>query len=87
MLALAGSAAAAGAGSFDVQPGMTVVDAKDRVIGTVRDVRSEADGRVRAVLVQIGDRVATLPAANFSGEGSVLVSAMKRSEVKREAAD
>lgn len=87
MLALAGSAAANGAGSFDVQPGMTVVDTKDRVIGTVRDVRSEADGRVRAVLVQVGDRVATLPATNFSGEGSVLVSAMKRSEVKREAAE
>ncbi|PCD03957.1 hypothetical protein COC42_06455 [Sphingomonas spermidinifaciens] len=91
MLALAGSSAAQGAGTFDVQPGMRVVDAKGRAIGTVRDLRSEADGRVREVLVQVGDRTATLPAANFSGQGSgegnVLVSSMKRSDVKRESAE
>lgn len=85
MLALAGSAAANGAGSVDVRPGMSVVDATGRAIGTVRDLRSEADGRVRQVLVQVGDRVATLPAANFSGQGSVLVSAMKRGDVQRKA--
>lgn len=85
MLALAGSAAAQGSGSFDVQPGMNVVDARGRAIGTVRALRNEADGRVRDVLVQVGDRVATLPAANFSGEGNVLVSAKGRSAVQREA--
>lgn len=85
MLALAGSAAAQGAGSVDVRPGMNVVDAKGRAIGTVRALKSEADGRVRDVLVQVGNRVATLPAANFSGEGNVLVSAMARSAVSREA--
>ncbi|WP_440979533.1 PRC-barrel domain-containing protein [Sphingomonas pseudosanguinis] len=85
MLALAGSAAAEGAGSFDVRPGMNVVDARGRAIGTVRSLRSEADGRVRDVLVQVGDRVATLPAANFSGEGNVLVSAKGRSAVQRNA--
>lgn len=64
---------------------MNVVDAKGRAIGTVRALKSEADGRVRDVLVQVGNRVATLPAANFSGEGNVLVSAMARSAVSREA--
>ncbi|MFD1789854.1 PRC-barrel domain-containing protein [Sphingomonas floccifaciens] len=87
MLALAGSAAADGAGSFDVAPGMNVVDAKGRALGTVRSLKSEANGRVREVLVQVGDRVATLPAANFSGEGNVLVSAMGRGAVKREASE
>lgn len=85
MLALTGSAAAQGSGSVDMQPGMNVVDARGRAIGTVRALRNEADGRVRDVLVQVGDRVATLPAANFSGEGNVLVSAKGRSAVQREA--
>ena len=48
MLALAGSAAAQGAGSVDVRPGMNVVDAKGRAIGTVRALKSEADGRANA---------------------------------------
>jgi len=87
MLALAGSTAANGAGSFDVSPGMVVNDARGHAIGTVRDVRTAADGAVHTVVMQVGDRTATLPAANFTGSGSVLVSAMGKGEVKDAAKD
>ncbi|MFC0307399.1 hypothetical protein ACFFIH_23915, partial [Rhizorhabdus histidinilytica] len=84
-LALAGSAAANAAGSFDVAPGMLVQDARGRVIGTVQDVRSTARGTVQSVVMQVGDATATLPAANFNGSGNVLVSAMGKGEVKKTA--
>lgn len=87
MLALAGSSAANGSGSFGVTPGMTVSDVKGRAIGTVREVRTAADGAVRDVVMQVGNRTATLPAANFSGSGSVLVSAMSQGDVKDAAKD
>jgi hypothetical protein len=37
------------------------------------------------VLVEVGNRVAELPADNFSLSGDALVSAMSRGEVRREA--
>lgn len=84
-LALAGSAAANGSGSFPVSLGMPVRDAKGRLIGTVESVRSTGRGAVQQVLVKVGDRTATLPAANFSGSGNALVSAMGKGEVKKAA--
>ncbi|WP_230482936.1 hypothetical protein [Sphingomonas sp. Leaf21] len=83
-LALSGSGAAQG-GAFPVNPGMAVTDAKGRAIGAVQSVRTNAQGAVERVLVKVGDRVADLPAANFSGSGSALVSAMGQGEVKRAA--
>lgn len=85
-LALAGSAAASGTGAFPVSPGMAVTDAKGRPIGTVQSVRTSGTGAVQQVLVRVKDKTATLPAANFTGSGDALVSAMGRSEV-RESAD
>lgn len=81
-LALAGTAAANGAGSFAVAPGMAVTDTRGRVIGAVQSVRTTARGTVQQVVMQVGKRTATLPAANFSGSGNVLVSAMGKGEVK-----
>ena len=83
-LALAGSGAAQG-GAFPVNPGMAVTDARGRAIGAVQSVRSNAEGAVQQVLVKIGDKVAAVPAANFSGSGDVLVSAMGQGELARRA--
>lgn len=80
-LALAGSGAA-NAGAFPVNPGMVVTDAKGRAIGTVQSVRTTARGTVQNVLVRVGKKTAELPAANFSGSGSALVSAMGKGEIK-----
>lgn len=84
-LALAGSAAASGAGAFPVSPGMVVTDAKGRLIGTVQSVRTSGTGAVQQVLVRVKDKTAALPAANFTGSGDALVSAMGRGEVRKTA--
>ncbi len=83
-LALAGSGAAQG-GAFPVNPGMAVTDAKGRAIGAVQSVRSNAEGAVQQVLVKVGNKVAAVPAANFSGSGNVLVSAMGQGELSKRA--
>lgn len=83
-LALAGSGAA-NAGTFPVSPGMIVTDTKGRAFGTVQMVRSTARGAVENVLVRVGNKIAELPAANFTGSGSVLVSAMGKGDVKKTA--
>lgn len=84
-LALAGSSAANASGSFDVAPGMVIEDVRGRAIGAVQDVRSTANGTVETVVMKVGDATASLPAANFSGSGNVLVSAMGKGEVKKAA--
>lgn len=84
-LAAAGSARAAQAGAFLVSVGMPVRDARGKAIGTVQSVRSNASGAVEEVLVQTRSGTATLPAANFTGSGSALVSAMGKSEVNKAA--
>src|SRR3546814_8080423 len=66
---------------FAVAPGMPVTDPRGKVIGHVQNLRQTGSGVVQAVTVEVGDRVATLPAANFAGSGDVLVTGMtKRSE-------
>lgn len=84
-LALAGSAAANAAGSFDVAPGMVVRDMAGEVVGSVADLQTTAQGAVQSVVMEVGNRTATLPAGNFSGSGNVLLSAMTRNEVKQTA--
>ncbi len=84
-LALAGSAAANAAGSFDVAPGMVVRDMAGKVVGSVTDLQTTAQGAVQSVVMEVGNSMATLPAANFSGSGNVLLSAMSRNEVKQTA--
>lgn len=84
-LALAGSAAANGNGAFPVSVGMPVTDAKGKLIGTVQSVRTAARGRVEQVLVKVRDKTATLPAANFTGSGDALISAMGKGEINKTA--
>lgn len=81
-LAASGSAAANGAGMFAIEPGMPVEDVKGRVIGYVQQVEQTKSGVVQAVTVEVGNRVATLPAANFSGSGDALVTGMTKGELK-----
>jgi hypothetical protein len=84
-LVAAGSAAANGAGAVAVEPGMVVRDSSGRAIGEVQTLRTTANGTVDAVVVEVGNRLATLPADNFTVSGDALVSAMSRGEVRREA--
>lgn len=86
-LAAAGSAAANAAGAIAVSPGMTVRDTSGRAIGEIQGLRATANGVVDTVLVEVGNRVAALPADNFSLSGQTLVSAMSRADVRREARD
>jgi len=81
-LAAAGSGAANGAGMFAVEPGMAVTDARGKVIGHVEDLRRTGHGVVEAVTVEVGERVATLPAASFTGSGDVLVTGMSKGQLK-----
>ena len=64
---------------------MIVRDSAGRAIGRVQDLQATANGTVSTVLVAVGDRIAGLPADNFSVSGETLVSAMSRAEVRREA--
>jgi hypothetical protein len=84
-LAAAGSAAANAAGAISVSPGMVVQDARGRTIGEVEELRTRANGVVDQVIVEVRDREVALPADNFSVSGDALVSAMSRSEVRKEA--
>jgi hypothetical protein len=84
-LAATGSAAASGDGMFAVTPGMPIADRRGKVIGYVHDLREAGGGVVEAVSVEVGDRLATLPATSFSGAGNILVTGMTKAELKEEA--
>ena len=81
-LAAAGSGAASGSGMFAVEPGMAVTDTRGKVIGYVQDLHQTGRGVVQAVTVEVGNRVATLPAASFAGSGDVLVTGMTKGQIK-----
>ena len=86
-LAAEGTAAAQAAGAFAVEKGMTVRDATGEKVGKVRQVATDASGRVQALVIATKEGAATLPAANFSGSGNVLISAMQQSQVNSVAQD
>ena len=84
-LALAGSAAGQAAGSFDIARGMPVSDDDGERIGTVSGVLADARGQVQQVVVMTNDGAATVPAANFTGEGALLISAMSEGKLEKTA--
>lgn len=84
-LALAGSAAGQAAGSFDIARGMPVSDDDGERIGTVSNVITNARGQVQQVVVMTEDGLARVPAANFTGEGSLLISAMSEGRLEKTA--
>lgn len=85
-----GSAAGAGEGMFflggtstpALDVGTRVEDARGRLVGHLEQVNRNARGRIESVAVRVGDRIATLPASNFSAGGDVLFSAMGKGAVK-----
>ena len=84
-LVSSGSFAASKSGTFAVEPGMPIEDARGRTIGYVQSIKQTKQGVVEAVTVETGNRVATLPAASFSGSGDALVTGMTKSEMKSAA--
>ncbi|MEH6828955.1 hypothetical protein [Parasphingorhabdus sp.] len=84
-LAASGSTAANADGMFAVAPGMPIEDPKGRVIGYVQEVRQSGSGVVNSVVVESGNRTATLPAADFAGSGDVLVTGMSKGQIKQAA--
>ena len=61
---------------------MPVTDPRGKVIGYVQELRQTGRGVVEAVTVEVGNRVATLPAASFAGSGDVLVTGMTKGQLK-----
>ena len=82
-LAASGSSAANAGGMFAVAPGMPIEDPKGRVVGYVQSVQQSGSGVVQSVIVESGNRMAELPAANFAGSGDVLVTGMTKGELKK----
>ncbi len=74
LLAASGSSAAMTEGAFAVAPGMPVMAQNGETIGRVRQIVSDARGRVQEVLVSAGRRQLTIPATDLSASGSVLVA-------------
>lgn len=85
-LALSGSAASSVAGTFDLKQGTAVYAASGQRIGKVREVRTDVYGYVTAMLVKVDGQETWLPAGNFSANGTMLVSAMSQSQIKRTGA-
>lgn len=81
-LAAAGSLAAAGDANFEVSKGMRLLGPDGDHLGKVRRVIADSRGQVQALLVKVDGATATLPAANFSGSGNALVSAMGEGQIK-----
>lgn len=81
-LAAAGSLAAAGDATFEVSKGMRVLGPEGERLGKVRGVIADSHGQVQALLVKVDGETATLPAANFSGDGNAVVSAMGEGAIK-----
>ncbi|HEY1124196.1 MAG TPA: PRC-barrel domain-containing protein [Sphingobium sp.] len=75
------------AGGLAAAPGMDIQSVKGKTIGKVRDVVTDNQGRVKSLVVETGDRLATLPASNFSGDGNILVSAMGAGDIKKASKD
>lgn len=81
-LAAAGSLAAAGDANFEVSKGMRVLGPDGDRLGKVRGVIADSRGQVQALLVKVDGATATLPAANFSGSGNAVISAMGEGQIK-----
>jgi sporulation protein YlmC with PRC-barrel domain len=80
-LALAGSAAAAAAGTFDVKSGTSLFDLQGERIGKVSEVFADGSGRVKGLLVKTADGTALLPVQDFAANGETLVTTLSQSQI------
>ena len=74
LLAVAGSGAAEGEGTFAVAPGMPVALPSGEHLGTVRDIMATRSGQIRQLVVQTRDGLTKIPANDLSAQGSALVA-------------
>ncbi len=74
LLAVAGSAAAAGQGAATVAAGMPVMTPEGASLGEVRQIVANGRGEVQQVVVKQGNVTRTLPAGMFSASGNALVA-------------
>ena len=86
---LAGAGMLSGAGSLSksvtVAPGTIVEDARGRTVGKIHEVRQAANGALDTVVVEVGDKLAALPASSLSVSGDVVTTTMTKGEVKKMA--
>ena len=80
-LALAGSAAADAAGSFDIKSGTSLFDLDGDKIGKVSEVFADANGRVKGLLVKVDDTTTLLPVKDFAANGQNLVTALSEAQI------
>lgn len=64
---------------------MNVLNSEGEKIGKVRAVYANAQGQVQALLVKVDGEKALLPAANFTGSGNAVVSAMSAGQIGQAA--
>lgn len=80
-LALTGSSAADGTGSFDIKPGANLFDLSGEKIGKVREVFADGSGHVKGLLVKVDDTTALLPMKDFAANGQALVTALSEAQI------
>lgn len=80
-LALAGSAAAASAQTFEVKPGTTLFDMNGERLGKVREVFADGAGRVKGLLVKTEDGSKLLPAGDLAANGESLVTSLSKTQL------
>jgi hypothetical protein len=83
--AIAGAAGASAAGQAQAAEGMPLLAPSGDHIGRVQQVLTDTEGRVRQVLVRVGETTALLPAANFSVSGNTLLSGMTQAQIENAA--
>ena len=86
-LALAGSLASSANGAFSLSKGMTVLGPDGEKLGKIREVVADGRGQVRSLLVKVDGAKAMLPAANFTGSGNAVISAMGEGQIQQVAQD
>ena len=82
---MAGSAAGNADGTFDVARGMRIVSPDGEKIGKIREVITDTEGKVQELVVKVDGETARIPASNFTGTGTVLISGMTEGQIKDEA--
>ena len=87
LLAAAGSAAAAGEGTFEVSRGMPVMTPDGASLGKVREVIANGRGEVEQVVVRQGKVTRALPAGRFSASGNALIAGEAQASGQGHAAD
>lgn len=80
-LAVAGSLAADGTGSFGVKPGMSLRAMTGAKIGQVQRVNADTKGRITALAVKVDGQIAVLPVSAFAAMGKGLVTSLSEVQI------